>query len=196
MTWILGDRTKTGAPDRSLHSGVLADHVFNNLDQSYTHSIYDLHAYHHESYDHGQTLDTADEWEWLSSISPIAVPLRRQRGGGWRKYLIELEGKATSGTVTVRAYLLREVVYPAFVDSFLSAETAYADLVFSTSSFVADSGEVTIRRWSEIRGFDAGPAGVRRRLDLPICWLVFAAKGSVNFAYATVRGPRVREVLS
>lgn len=195
MTWVHGDAATIVVPDRALHAGMLADCVFGNLKHAYDQSGYDYCAYHHSTTP-GRTVTKTATWEWMTEWQPIAMPIRRQAGGAWRTYDFSIEGSISTGTATIRAYMVQNTTRPPLgtAGSFLEDETAYVELEFTTNSYTVKSGIITLDLWSHIIAADAAPVDAPSRLDHPVAWLDICCQVSTAPAWLALRGPRLREI--
>lgn len=174
-----------------LHAGVTVECINGNLDRCAEQSVFDLQGFHHEDDKIAQAITT--DYAVITDFNPIMIPIRQKPGqalgGAYRDLSFSLEGKASAGTATVRAYLIATSHHDDLVVSAtlgIPDETSYTTLTFSTTSFANKTGTIVPRNVSQ-RTF------VDYQIIFSVAFLVLVAKGS-NAATLTVRCPRFREV--
>lgn len=186
--WIDGTESTLVADD-CFHSGAATELIRSNLIKAQNSSGIHIASHHFDGdVAIAQTPGTAEEFEIFSNFNAIAWPLRLAEDAiTFRTLTLYLDGKADSGTGTVRIYPrrnYRDTLSLDVTDGFLDQDT-YAEFTFSSSSFVTANDTVTPDVY-------ISPIAPESGVEIPMVFFVAIVSASVPDV-VTVRNLRIVE---
>jgi len=170
-----------------------------NLLRLHEQQLFDVVGYFHGTTRYVyHSFSAAYEWEYFSAFGGLIVPVRPHLAGGWRPLEISAEGMVTQYVTDIVIRIVACPVYtsdPSVDDgSGWSDELPYAELGYSSGSWVSDSDTVTPTVAGESPGPVNGPLGPTT--PIPVVYLQAIAYSKNSNAVIRLRGLRIREVPS